>query len=406
MYDLIIEYFTIYIIYVIIIKFFQHKHMIDTKHPAVQMTGVLALSAAIWVGLQSWNTTTAYLSPSQAGFVTTTTMASGDVPVRTQSSSAASNPITSLTIVEKEGELDGWIDMWSRPTAEAIATYKDGTKKAVPAKWTVNALYAPDPVKKPDYVVPGCDAASTCKLLFKYFHRNNITVSYEGVTGNKEILADGWYDLTLQDVPEYTDAIPDWAQDYVEAVGRTGIMTGYEDGRFGPGDAVTNAQFATMLYRAVELSDDYDTNNYGCPGSLPDGMTYGHFAYEAFCHFIRNAWDLSWGLRLNEPITRGQVAKMLNDSIGEQYYWEQEVEFVEMYNEYLGGKQYTSDDFRFMRASDVDIDGPLGRAMHFVMYENIMGENRKEFRPDDTLNRAEAATVLTRVLSFLVDNVY
>ncbi len=52
------------------------------------------------------------------------------------------------------------------------------------------------------------------------------------------------------------DDIPDWAQDAAENMNEKGIVTGYEDGTFGPGDYVTRAQLVTVLERFDELVQD------------------------------------------------------------------------------------------------------------------------------------------------------
>ena len=54
-----------------------------------------------------------------------------------------------------------------------------------------------------------------------------------------------WYDWeAFSDVSEgqfYTEAVM-WARD-------TGVITGYEDGRFGPADEITREQMALMMFR-------------------------------------------------------------------------------------------------------------------------------------------------------------
>ncbi len=51
----------------------------------------------------------------------------------------------------------------------------------------------------------------------------------------------------------FTDVSADhWAHGSIEALSYHGIAGGYEDGRFGPGDPVTRAQFAVFLERAIK----------------------------------------------------------------------------------------------------------------------------------------------------------
>jgi len=55
---------------------------------------------------------------------------------------------------------------------------------------------------------------------------------------------------------EFTDrdAIGGWAVDAVSAAVQAGVISGYEDGSFRPGDSLTRAEMATMITRALGLT--------------------------------------------------------------------------------------------------------------------------------------------------------
>ena len=56
----------------------------------------------------------------------------------------------------------------------------------------------------------------------------------------------------------FTDTENYWAADYVDYLYTAGITTGYADGTFRPGDNITRAQFAAMLFRYLGLEEqDY-----------------------------------------------------------------------------------------------------------------------------------------------------
>ena len=40
----------------------------------------------------------------------------------------------------------------------------------------------------------------------------------------------------------------DWYEPYVQDVSEKGLMTGYENGYFGPADELTRGQFATIIW--------------------------------------------------------------------------------------------------------------------------------------------------------------
>lgn len=48
------------------------------------------------------------------------------------------------------------------------------------------------------------------------------------------------------------EMIPDWAKDHVHAAARWGLITGYTDGTFQPGDDTTRAEAVTMLERLMD----------------------------------------------------------------------------------------------------------------------------------------------------------
>ncbi len=73
---------------------------------------------------------------------------------------------------------------------------------------------------------------------------------------------------------EFTDrdAIGSWAVDAVSAAVRAGIVSGYEDGSFRPGDSLTRAEMATMISRALGLSGGQaaDSTGFADDAEIPD----------------------------------------------------------------------------------------------------------------------------------------
>lgn len=85
-----------------------------------------------------------------------------------------------------------------------------------------------------------------------------------------------WYDWeAFSDVSEgqfYTEAVM-WARD-------TGVITGYEDGRFGPADEITREQMALMMFRYANYLQ-LDTAARGNLYEFPDADRVSGFAWEA-----------------------------------------------------------------------------------------------------------------------------
>ena len=81
--------------------------------------------------------------------------------------------------------------------------------------------------------------------------------------------------------PEFAD-VPDgvWYTDPILWASEQGVVTGYSNGNFGPGDYINREQMAVMMYRYA-LSRGYDTSSRADFGSFTDGAYVSDFAVEA-----------------------------------------------------------------------------------------------------------------------------
>jgi Fibronectin type 3 domain-containing protein len=68
------------------------------------------------------------------------------------------------------------------------------------------------------------------------------------------------------------DAIGGWAVDAVSAAVQAGVISGYEDGSFRPGDSLTRAEMVTMIIRALGLSNGIaaDSSGFSDAAGIPD----------------------------------------------------------------------------------------------------------------------------------------
>ena len=70
---------------------------------------------------------------------------------------------------------------------------------------------------------------------------------------------------------DYDDvADSDWYAEAIRWASSTGIVSGYDNGTFGPEDAITREQMAAMLYRYAEYKD-YSVSDTGSLDQFPDG---------------------------------------------------------------------------------------------------------------------------------------
>lgn len=130
------------------------------------------------------------------------------------------------------------------------------------------------------------------------------------------------------DVSEFID-VPrngsEWYTDYVYEAAKYGYLTGYKNadgtptGYFGPNDALTRAQVATILYRACPTGSLTDTDNSSDANSVnktpfPDvksGAFYTKAMNWAYANGILTGVDGKGEMQPNREITREELAVVM-----------------------------------------------------------------------------------------------
>lgn len=74
---------------------------------------------------------------------------------------------------------------------------------------------------------------------------------------------------TPEEQPSFKDAIPQWAQPAIAAAVSRGVVHGYPDGSFAPDAKVTRSEMAVMIDRALNISGTGKAS-YNDSGSIPD----------------------------------------------------------------------------------------------------------------------------------------
>lgn len=100
--------------------------------------------------------------------------------------------------------------------------------------------------------------------------------------------------------PTFSDMIPIWAWGYVNVAVYRGVINGYADGTFGPGNRVNYAEAVTMLVRAVSGHDRQAQLGVG-------GWPYNYMFYGVDNGFTG---DVDAGFVIL-PATRGDLARMM-----------------------------------------------------------------------------------------------
>lgn len=162
-----------------------------------------------------------------------------------------------------------------------------------------------------------------------------------------------------------------WAEGTIRELVQKNVITGYEDGTFRPNNHITRAEFVAIVIRALDIEIKegkvfLDTENHWAKDIIATAYSNG---------IINGYNDAIFGA--NDPISREQMAMIiiatLKLSSDEQYH--------------LNYKD--TDQISTWALDAVQIASSLGM---------LTGYEDGSFRPKDDLTRAEAATVLKRVL--------
>ena len=181
-------------------------------------------------------------------------------------------------------------------------------------------------------------------------------------------------------------------------------ITGYKDGKFGPGDNLQRQDFAIMILRFNWQSEWEEASEYfGDVANKDDFNQYKEFSdvpvgqyYTGAINYCYN-WGIITGYQngkfgVGDKITREQVVTMLfrNSYEDEEEFWEDEGIAEEDRDEVVAS--VLSDFPDADKVSDF-AKVPMAWA---IAYGIITGKNGN-IAPQDNITRAEVAMILTRV---------
>ncbi len=111
----------------------------------------------------------------------------------------------------------------------------------------------------------------------------------------------------------YTDCTPDlWCNNAISTLTRSGILNGFDDGTFRPGDAITRAEFTKIAVGFFETTEE-DFAGY-FPDVDPDAWYAGYVEAAFRTGLIRGREDGSF--RPDAPITRAEACVIVNRALG------------------------------------------------------------------------------------------
>lgn len=176
--------------------------------------------------------------------------------------------------------------------------------------------------------------------------------------------------ITTTGASAFNDTRGHWAESIISAVAKAGVISGYTDGSFQPNSYITRAEFAVMLGRMFDWQATDDLTF----GDLPSGAWYEEELLRAAAAGVMLGSD--GFIRPNDRITRQEAAVCLARALG---LWQ-----VTKPADYI--------DF------DEVADWAKSEVSALTRFGFISGRGDGRFAPTENLTRAEAATLLSKLL--------
>ncbi|HCC07839.1 MAG TPA: hypothetical protein DEP72_06755 [Clostridiales bacterium] len=162
----------------------------------------------------------------------------------------------------------------------------------------------------------------------------------------------------------------DWYLENVAILTELGIISGYEDGTFKPNETITTAQFIKLVVTSLGHTDIVNGNVYWA-------REYIKKAYEIGITDI----DYSSQVNYDEPINRANMAVIISRALKEEY--DSDIQkYAALINDYSSIESFYK----------IEILNTYSKGI-------ISGYPDGEFKPNNSLTRAEATTVIYRMLS-------
>lgn len=181
----------------------------------------------------------------------------------------------------------------------------------------------------------------------------------------------------------------DWFREPVLLLYYDGIVSGYDDGCFRPGNEITRAEFTKMVYSAAEMAgltgatamsdqDKYFTD-------VDSNAWYAHYINQAAASDLVNGYP-DGTFHPNAPITRGEAVQILYNA-------------SKMIRDLTEERIANESDFS-IPFTDVNLNSDwfghavAGMNIYHIVDGTATGDGNVTFSPARNINRAEAAKII------------
>lgn len=143
-----------------------------------------------------------------------------------------------------------------------------------------------------------------------------VAFSAEGTTAKAEVAAKPQQasQAIFKDVPA-----GHWSYEAIQTLAEQGIMLGYGNGMFGFGHNVTREQVAALIYRALDLDEEFgEDEELESPYNdiVDDNSTMFPFEVLAVTEFGIFTGDEKGNFRPKDTLTRAEMAQVLTRAFG------------------------------------------------------------------------------------------
>lgn len=192
--------------------------------------------------------------------------------------------------------------------------------------------------------------------------------------------AEGLFILLERDI-EFTDLADHWSREDAELLANKLIVQGRADGQFAPDEAVTRAEFTTLLVRALNIGAADEVVGFS---DVAEGSWYAESVAKAFgAGIIQGYADGSF--HPDAPVTRQQMAVMLVRAVA--------AAGADGLDAAAANQQL--EDF----GDSTDVAEWAEGAVALLIEAGILrGSDDKELNPESTSTRGEMAALLSRLL--------
>ncbi|MCM3633856.1 S-layer homology domain-containing protein [Paenibacillus camelliae] len=181
----------------------------------------------------------------------------------------------------------------------------------------------------------------------------------------------------------YIDTAGHWAEESISRATEKGWVKGYPDGRFAPDKEVTRAEFITMLARALALTASSDQDHTFKDDAQIPQFAKAHVSQSVAAGLVKGYGDETF--RPSQWITRSEITVMVMRAIG--YEDEMEVSPALAYDD--------ADQIPAWAYPAIAAGTEMGI---------VKGKGQNKFAPSSNSTRAEAVTLLLRIVDHIGTN--